>query len=504
MRKLLALITALAACGALFSCGQDPAESDDPEETTEAVTEEITEEETEEETAEPDEPEERTVGISFDLPPLVSAALHGVFGSDVYIKENTDEIHRNYVGQFGTPVEIGGELLEESILRFEYDPDNMGDVPPGNLSVIFYNEKESRYDTIKRIRLDEEKHTVSAKITEPGTYFLFDTGEKAHTTVFEDDEYKFRIAIPEEIELRYVSSYLEDDEEGKFKVLLECEKNDQIQVGIEYLERPGYSNTVEMVDAICETLDSQETLYQMGNVTGADGSTGYYFVVDFSEGDDKAYSINCFYPLNDTECINIWYGFKDLELLDKAMASLESFEFTGHYSKPQDPAVKKQNETCPINANSVTFELPVGVTMAPGDGSATPSTDDPDHLISQIYEDCRINGYDGLRNIFIEGEKNGIAPATEADAYRKSIDGVNGIKCVRSDEVELSNGKKGYILQIETEGDDQLEPTCYINGYFETNLASWTVRVTVIADADMDQAKKDELYKVVCGVDVDV
>lgn len=81
---------------------------------------------------------------------------------------------------------------------------------------------------------------------------------------------------------------------------------------------------------------------------------------------------------------------------------------------------------------------------------------------------------------------------------------MNGIKCVRSDEVELSNGKKGYILQIETEGDDQLEPTCYINGYFETNLASWTVRVTVIADADMDQAKKDELYKVVCGMDVDV
>ena len=79
MRKLLALIKALADCGALFSCGPDPAESDDPEETTEAVTEEITEEETEEETAEPDEPEERTVGISFDLPPLVSAALHGVF-----------------------------------------------------------------------------------------------------------------------------------------------------------------------------------------------------------------------------------------------------------------------------------------------------------------------------------------------------------------------------------------------------------------------------------------
>ncbi|MBQ8960221.1 MAG: hypothetical protein IJ071_03265 [Ruminococcus sp.] len=499
MKKLMALLTAAAACGALFSCGQDPAESDEPEETAEAVTEEVTEEET----TEPDEPVERTVGISFDGPPLVSAALHGTFGSDVYIKESSDQY---YVGQFGASVEIGGELLEESILRFEYDPDNMGDVPAENLSLLFYNEEESRYDTIKRIRLDEGKHTISAKITEPGIYFLFDTGEKPHTTVYVDDEYYFRIAIPEEIELRYVSSPLEDDEEGKFKVLLECEKNDQIQVGIEYLERPGYSSAAEMVDAICEILNSNETLYSRDSVTGADGSTGYCFVADFSEGDDKAYSINCFYPLNATEYINIWYGFKDLSYLDKAMASLESFEFTGEpyiSTVPEDPG-PDQTESCPILPEDVELALPEGVLLEPGDGSTSSFTDDPDHLICQLYEAANVSGFEGLDQIYIEAEKNGIFPATEADAYWKSIDGVNGIKGIRHDETELSSGKKGYILQVETEGEDQWNDsgTCYIHGFFDTGITSWSVRVTVIADTQLDQSKKDQLYSFVSGIDL--
>lgn len=353
MKKYLAALTAFLLSATLVSCGTDEANGDTSgkeessvSETTESEREPDSSSDTEKETSrteESSEDEEHTIGIDLsdaEVKNVSRVALKGTFSSDTYFRNlyNVNVLHTGVVGLFGCPVEISSSDFTEGSLVFEYKPDDMKNVPPENLIVLHYNEEEQFYDTVES-SLNSEKNIVKAEISEAGTYLLADAfewygvwgedvSEYAHDTVYTDSDFNFRICIPEEISLKYVSDYLKDDEEGKCQTLLECYSNDNIQIGIEYLERPDYASAQEFVGIIADTLD--DYLISTGSVTAKDSTTGYYFYLVFDEyGDKGSYSMNCIYPIDNTHYINIWYGFTDKAYYDKAMASVESFEFIG-------------------------------------------------------------------------------------------------------------------------------------------------------------------------------
>ena len=276
---------------------------------------------------------------------VLSVQLRGSGANRGRITPSNNVMHKDVVGRFGTVVDVQSSDLTDASLVFVYDPQHMDNIPPDNLIVLHYDEEEAFYITLDST-LDETAHTVTANITEGGAYMLADSyqwygawgvdvSEYAHDTVYQNDEFQFEITIPEEILSHEVSSYLADDEDGKCKTLLECDKNDTIQIGIEYLERP-YSDSVKaFANDIAKSLDKQGYLQEAGTITEAGGRTGYYCYSDFGDGSDHAYSINCFFPLSDTQYINIWYGFKDVTYLEKAMDSLHSFRFLGETEVPQ-------------------------------------------------------------------------------------------------------------------------------------------------------------------------
>lgn len=162
---------------------------------------------------------------------------------------------------------------------------------------------------------------VTQPVTEPETEE--ETTESIQGTMYTDPVYNFNIIIPEEILLTYVSNPIEDDEEGKCQTLLECYPNDNIRIGIEYLERPAYSSAEEYIATVTSALECER-----GTITSKDGSAGAYFYINFgADIGEESHSMNCLFEIDNTHYINIWYGFTDIKYYETAIKSLESFNW---------------------------------------------------------------------------------------------------------------------------------------------------------------------------------
>lgn len=338
MQKKLSFITAIVMSAALVSCGKEATEknADDISEKT-SVTE-IIEETTEPKTEPTTENQKITRGINLsdaEVKQVKKVGINGIFEKDTSVLDlyNINVLHTGVVGLFGCPIEINSSEFEEAVIVFEYNPDDMKNVPAENLIMLHYNEEDCFYDTIES-KLNEEAHTVTAKIFEPGAYMLADAYEwysawgedvskYAHDITYTDSEYDFSITIPSEIQLIYGSNPLMDDEEGKCQTLLECEYNENIQIGIEYLERPTYSSPEEFIITLADILECER-----GTITTQDDLVGYYFYINFGESiGEQQLSMNCVFPITETKYINIWYGFTDEKYYETAVASLESFKW---------------------------------------------------------------------------------------------------------------------------------------------------------------------------------
>lgn len=350
MKKYLILLNALLLLTAFTSCGLDEAAdiTDESEESSyseelEVTTEEDTKEEIPESSASEPEDTERTIGIDLsdaDVTNVKKVAVKGEFSEDTYIRNlyGSNVLHSGVVGLFGCPIDIHSLDFTSGTLVFEYDPDNMNNVPPENLILLHYNDIDGSYDTIES-ELNTEKNLVRANIDGPGVYLLADAFEwygvwgedvsqYSHDHIYTDDTYNFKITIPEEIVLQYVSSYIEDDEDGKCQTLLECKYNPNIQVGIEWLERPNYASAQNFVEEIAEILDESGYLISTGSLTASSGTVGYYFYSDFGYTvSEHSYSISCIYPIDNTHYINVWYGFTNEIYYDNVINSYESFEW---------------------------------------------------------------------------------------------------------------------------------------------------------------------------------
>lgn len=343
MKRKKSFITVLILSATLVSCGNYAVEktADDISEdvsVTDVTEEETTESETKVKIESETENEKLTIGVNLsdaDVKQVAKVGINGIFSKDTTVSDvyNINVLHTGVVGLFGCPVEITSSEFKDAVIVFEYNPDNMNNVPAENLIVLHYNEADCFYDTIPS-KLDKENHTVSAKITEPGAYMLADAyewnavwgedvSEYAHDILYTDPDFNFSMNIPEEIQLKYVSSPLEDDEEGKCQTLLECYTNDNIQIGIEYLERPDYASAEEFITTIADILECER-----GMIAGQNGTTGYYFYINFgADIGAQNLSMNCVFPIDDTHYINIWYGFTDKKYYETAVKSLESFKW---------------------------------------------------------------------------------------------------------------------------------------------------------------------------------
>ncbi|MCD7740966.1 MAG: hypothetical protein LUI06_02010 [Ruminococcus sp.] len=337
----------LASCGDINSAEDEAAaQSSSVEQTTADDASDVTDESSDEDESsqtESDDDTEIVRGIDLsnsDETNVIKVGLKGEFSSSTYIVDlcNINVLHTDLVGRFGSPIEIASDSFTKGTIVFEYDPDNMKNVPAENLILLHYNEENDFYDTVESV-LREDDNTVAASITEAGVYMLADAYEwysvwgldvseySAHDNTYVDSDYGFTITVPQEVSLKYVSSYLEDDEEGQCQTLLESYSG-SLQIGIEYLSRPTYSSAEEFVNAIAGGITNNGYTVQTGTLVGSGSDTGYYFYVDFSDSVDyNQYSLNCVYQINETEYINIWYGFTDEEYYAEAISSLKSFCF---------------------------------------------------------------------------------------------------------------------------------------------------------------------------------
>lgn len=526
MKRRISFITALIMSAALVSCGNDVADNTADEVSEDTSVTEVTEEITTEPETEAETQNEKLIrGVKLsdaDVKQVVKVGIKGIFSEDTTVSDiyNVNVLHTGVVGLFGCPVEISSSEFEEAVIVFEYNPDDMKNVPAENLIMLHYNEEDCFYDTIPS-KLNEENHTVSAKITEPGAYMLADAYEwygvwgddvsqYAHDILYTDPEFNFSMTIPQEIQLQYVSSYLEDDEEGKCQTLLECYANDKIQIGIEYLERPTYASAEEFVGSIADILECER-----GTITAQDGATGYYFYINFGEDiGDQNLSMNCVFPIDDTHYINIWYGFTDEKYYETAVKSLESFKWNDFSdielpteSVTEDPAANLKKS---VTASEISFKLPDGIIAKEIDEDwyNNKISDNDDTYQTDLYE-FDLSGYsDYLFLVSAELLNNSLNIHTEADAMEKLSSDTNGLSFVKRDSVTLSNGCEGEILSISVdstlEGYDYTAENgvYYIYGWFEAPDSSQRVNFTVILNKDAPQEIFDELYDFIMSVDM--
>ena len=395
-------------------------------------------------------------------PEVIRAELTGTFTQDMTMRSiyGVNVLHDGVVGRVGSPLEISGAALSEGTLTFKYDANALGYVPPENLIVLHYNEEDAFYDTLPST-LDVQNAVVNVSITEPGVYLLADgyawnsawnddvSDFTAHRNTYRDDDFKFLIDIPEEITLRHVSDYLKDDEEGRCQTLLECEQNDSIQVGIEYLERPYYDSAKAFANSIAKALDEQEALFDSGTLVHDSATKGYYVCSQF---DDTAYSVNAFFAMTDTQYINVWYGFTDKAYLEDVMDSLRSFTFfdTPDLPEPQEYAEDfDYSYYRDFNAMDVSIAMPDGIALKQVERDWNTETTggrtariyvpllETDGTPPPYVQDLRIDLVESPKSARLDAEA---AASRGGKANRKPRD---------NDQIKLENGQTGYLVSVE-------------------------------------------------------
>ncbi len=531
MKRKISVITALFLSAALVSCGNDVSDKSADEVSEEVSVTEAVEEETAEavEITEPEsetknENEKLTRGVNLsdaDVNQVVKVGINGIFSDDTTVSDvyNKNVLHTGVVGLFGCPVEISSSEFEEAVIVFEYNPDDMKNVPPESLVMLHYNEEDCFYETVAS-KLNEEKHTVSAKIAKPGAYMLADAyewyrtwgddaSEYAHDILYTDSDFNFSMLVPQEIQLQYVSSPLEDDEEGKCQTLLECYSNDNIQIGIEYLERPAYASAEEFITKIADILECER-----GTITAQDGAVGYYFYINGEDIGAQNLSMNCVFPIDDTHYINIWYGFTDEKYYETAVKSLESFKWNDisevelpTQAVTEDPVANLKKS---VIASDISFQLPDGITAKEVDEEwyNNKISDNDATYQTNLYE-FDLSGYsDYLFLVSAELLSNSLNIHTEANAMEKLSSDTNGLSFVKRDSVTMSNGCEGEILSISIDSASEgyeypaENGVYYIYGWFEAPDSSQRVNFTVILNKDAPQEIFDELYSFVMSIDM--
>lgn len=199
MKKYIIYIIALSACITMSACEVENPESENayifPSEETETSSQIIISEpektETDnlvsETTASVNHSEKKTfqkfsIEINDDTRPevyeiRVTAVCKGDIQRNIYVSDlyNINVLHSGVVGLVGAPVEITfSENVENTVLSFCYDKDNLRGIPEDNLLVLHYNDAEGFYDEIPDFKINKSDCTVNVSVDDGGVYMLAD------------------------------------------------------------------------------------------------------------------------------------------------------------------------------------------------------------------------------------------------------------------------------------------------------------------------------------------
>lgn len=427
-------------------------------------------------------------------PQVLRAELTGTLHGAVY-EHRSNVLHNGVVGRFGAPVEVTDESWNGGRLTFYYNPEEMDGIPPENLIMLHYSEEEGSYDTIES-ELDTEAGSIGAEIPEPGVYLLADSyawygawgqdvSDLAHDTVYRDDVYRFSITVPQGIALRYVSDYIKEDEEGRCQTLLECEENDRIRIGIEYLERPNYENAQAFANTIAEALKRNGAETDTGIIRNPPATVGFWCSSRF---DESAYSVNCFYPMTDNQYINVWYGFTDPDDLETVMASLESFRFTGQPDLPEveEPSpfiVPTYNRS--IGSGDVSIELPDKMTYEPADTDEWETKNEGGSIIRAALPLWWVSP-DENRDHFCSADVELVEMAETASQSANAV--AADMELIDYDEITVADGFTGYLVSVKDGPYYAFYAFCELPAYREY------LQVTYYLDKDADEALRQEYW----------
>lgn len=544
MKKFLSLVLSILICFSLASCGVDPesdnssedkseikdtsyavSQSDDKDDDEDNSTDSNTDQNSQDdEISEDSETDEKTLIRELDLSDsdnkqVKKVTLSGEFSEDTRISDlyNINVLHTDLVGLFGSPIGISSADFKSGTLVFEYDEKNLNYVPEENLILLYYDENETFYNTVSS-KLDIDENKVEAQITQAGDYMLADayvwysvwgwdvSQYTPHDTVYTDSEFGFQMTVPAEIELKYVSDFLKDDEEGKCQTLLECYSNDNIQIGIEYLERPDYTSAEDFVSTMAGVVESNSALVESAEIITDSDETGYYFYADFGEiADTMCLSMNCIFPITDTQYINIWYGFTEKTYYETAINSLKTFRWV---SKPDPQSLKENNNDNSLPEKSLRIE---DITLSFPQEVAVSAIDEPWEEDDGVYLST-IAEFDWTAySEYVRFSTAAVAfmamdVHVEADAMERVTSTTNALSFIKRNSVTLSNGCNGEILCVsadyEMEECNAPNGLYYIYGWFETTQPNQRVNFTIGCEKSISQEKLDELYAFIMNIDV--
>lgn len=128
---------------------------------------------------------EQTSSVQFETgkKPAIKGAsvtlnVPGLIGDHVTVRDTelSDPLSAGVVGAVGSPVSITSDTeFDTAVITFEYDEEALGDTPPENLAVMWYDEENKDYVIFDRDTvLDRENHTVSYTTTHFSTYLVVD------------------------------------------------------------------------------------------------------------------------------------------------------------------------------------------------------------------------------------------------------------------------------------------------------------------------------------------
>ena len=425
--------------------------------------------------------------------------------SSVMSNEIGHVLHKGVVGRFGCPISVDqGTDLTNAKLIFHYDSQHMDNIPTGNLIVLHFDEEAQFYNTIPST-LNEDACTVTAPITEPGVYLLADSyawgsawGEsdagEAHDTIWRCDEFSCIMTIPKEIHVTEVGDYLKQDEDGMCKTLLECDYNENIQIGIEYLERPFYDSAKDFTNDMAKQIDQNGFLQKTGTIVEPSGRTCYYWYADFSDGGDTigSLSMNCIVPLSDTQYINIWYGFTSEKYFDVAMQSLQSFHFTAEPDVPEPESTFIFNsDSASITAKDITIEPPEGVTVTAIDSNWENSGDNK-HVLKLLK--CSGTGVN-VRSVSVDLEENRLSAGKTAAKDANALT-MQGAKLLDSKQIQQDENLSGYLYKLENGSNIELY------GYYDIPDSHQYCKASVILTSAADEKEQAAYWKMLESVKI--
>lgn len=273
----------------------------------------------------------RSVSLVRNMPyQRLTASLEGTT-DHVSLKRSSNVMHDSVVGGYGSPLEIVGDP-GKSVLTLTYDPDSLGDIPPENLMLLHYNDDTGSYDPAEETELDKEAGTLTAEISEDGTYVLVDVytwlsawgidlsdSEYAHDASYTCTEYGFSVTLPKEVRYTVCSDYLHDSGDGSMEKELLYSMNDaddplQFQLLYKQCEDP-YE---KIMTGFLKSLQSEDTGIKLLS-HDAKEIPGRLYADFLLMQIGESYQYSGFYQLTDNTYIFLTYSFSDLEAYQKAV-----------------------------------------------------------------------------------------------------------------------------------------------------------------------------------------